>query len=40
MLMGYFFYGEVLDSIAIAGAALVVASGLYVGYREAKAAKT
>jgi len=33
MLMGWGFYGEVLDAYAIAGAALVVASGLYVGFR-------
>jgi len=38
MLMGWVFYGEVLDRLAIAGAALVVASGLYIGFREAKAA--
>lgn len=39
MLMGWGFYGEVLDAYAIAGAALVVAGGLYVGFREAQAAK-
>ena len=39
MLMGWVFYGEVLDVYAIAGAALVVLSGLYVGFREAQAAR-
>lgn len=39
MLMGWGFYGEVLDAYAVAGAALVVASGLYVGFREARAGK-
>ena len=39
MLMGWGFYGEVLDVYAIAGAALVVLSGLYVGFREAQAAR-
>jgi len=36
MLMGWGFYGEVLDVYALSGAALVVASGLYVGFREAR----
>lgn len=36
MLMGWVFYGEVLDAFAIAGAVLVTASGLYIGVREAR----
>jgi len=40
MLMGWLFYGEILDVMAVVGAALVVASGLYVGFREARAAKS
>ena len=36
MLMGWVFYGEVLDAFAISGAALVTASGLYIGLREAR----
>ncbi len=39
MIMGWAFYGEVLDNLAIAGAALVVASGVYIGLREARSAK-
>ena len=39
MLMGWGFYGEVLDAYAVTGAILVVVSGLYVGFREAQAAK-
>jgi len=38
MLMGWGFYGEILDAFAIGGAILVVASGIYVGFREASAA--
>jgi len=38
MLAGWLFYGEVLDAAAVVGATLVVASGLYVGFREARAA--
>jgi len=38
MFMGWLFFGEVLDAWAIAGAALVVVSGIYVGYREELAA--
>lgn len=40
MVMGWAFYGEVLDNLAIAGAALVVASGVYIGLREARAASS
>ncbi len=39
MLMGWGFFGEVLDAFAVGGAALVVASGLYVGLREAQAVR-
>lgn len=36
MIMGWFFYGEVLDAFAIAGAFLVTLSGIYIGAREAR----
>jgi len=34
ILIGYLAYGEVLDTIAMAGAALVVGSGIYIARRE------
>ena len=34
MLIGYSIYGEVLDGVTLAGAALVVSSGIYIARRE------
>ncbi|OWV83787.1 hypothetical protein ATY75_04240 [Rhizobium sp. N122] len=35
-LLGFFFFAEVPDSLTLLGAAIVIASGLYTFYREAK----
>jgi len=35
-LLGFFFFAEVPDSWMLVGAAIVIASGLYTFYREAK----
>ena len=39
MAIGYLFYGEVLDPVTLAGAVLVVGSGVYVARREYRLAK-
>lgn len=39
-LFGYLFFGEVLDSYAVLGACIVCASGVYVGYREYRIARS
>lgn len=40
MLIGYLFYGEILDQATLAGASLVVASGVYIARREYVVART
>ena len=42
-ILGYFIFGDILNGLALAGAIIIVASGLYVLYREritARAAST
>lgn len=39
MIIGYLFYGEVLGSATLAGASLVVASGIYIARREYRVAR-
>lgn len=39
MAIGYLFYGEILDFVTLAGASLVVGSGVYVARREYRVAK-
>jgi len=39
MIIGYLFYGEILDAATLAGASLVVASGIYVARREYRVAR-
>lgn len=40
MIIGYLVYGEVLDAMTMAGAGLVVGSGIYVAHREYVVART
>lgn len=40
MIIGYLFYGEILESATLAGASLVVASGIYIARREYRVART
>ncbi|MDH3218098.1 MAG: DMT family transporter [Gammaproteobacteria bacterium] len=40
MIIGYSFYGEVLEATTLAGAALVVGSGIYIARREYLVART
>ena len=39
MIIGYLFYGEILESATLAGASLVVASGIYIARREYRVAR-
>lgn len=39
MLIGYLFYGEILEPTTLAGASLVVASGVYIARREYQVAR-
>jgi drug/metabolite transporter (DMT)-like permease len=38
MIIGYSFYGEVLQTTTLVGAAVVVSSGIYIGFREYRVA--
>ena len=39
MGIGYLFYGEILEPVTLAGACLVVGSGVYVARREYRVAR-
>jgi len=39
MINGYLFFGEILDTVTLAGASLVVASGIYIARREYRVAR-
>ena len=39
-LLGYFLWGELPDAITLLGASVVIASGLYILYRETRKVRT